>query len=109
MLVRRGPLQKRKPLPAGIRAKLAKATFRAARSAAKNGRCALAEMLLAFGGVDLHASAARARRIGPAIKVLDAGQEGADAGVAIIECRARERSGEGPAATGVSASTARQN
>lgn len=87
---RRNTVPKRR-LPAGIQAKLAGAALRAARAAAENGRCGVAEMLFTFGSLDLRASVTRAQTKGAALKVLDAGMEGADAGKAILDCRDRER------------------
>ena len=85
----------RKP-PAGLQARLARATLRAARSAAEKGRCSVAELLFAFGNVDLQAAGTRVRSKGAMLKALDAGVESADAAKAIIECRQRERSAPSP-------------
>jgi hypothetical protein len=87
---RRNVALKRK-LPAGVQAKLARAALRAARTAAENDRCGVAELLFGFGGGDLGAASARARSKGAVLKVFDAGMEGADAAKAIIECRQRDR------------------
>jgi hypothetical protein len=92
---RRKIVPKRK-LPAGIQAKLARAALRAARTAAENGKCAVAEMLFGVGGGNLQAAAARARGKGAAFKVFDAGKDAADAGKAIIDCRERERAAQIP-------------
>jgi hypothetical protein len=83
-------------LPAGVQARLALGALRAARTAAENGKCAVAEMLFGFGGVDLQGAVTRARTKGALFKSLDAGMEAADASKAIIDCRQRERSSASP-------------
>jgi hypothetical protein len=87
---RKRPAPKRK-LSVSIQARLARGALRAARSAAESGKCAVAEMLFGFGGVDLHGAVTRARTKGAVFKTLDAGMEAADASKAIIDCRKRER------------------
>ena len=86
----------KRKLPASIEAKLARATLRAARTAADNGKCSVAELLFGFGGVDLQAAVTRARTKGAVFKSLDAGMEAADASKAIIDCRQRERAASSP-------------
>ena len=90
---RRKIVSKRK-LPAGIQAKLARAALRAARTAAENGRCGVAEMLFGFGGGNLRAAAARARGKGAVLKTFEAGKDAADAAQAVIDCRERERAAQ---------------
>jgi hypothetical protein len=76
----------KRKLPAGIQARLARAALSAARTAADGGKCAVAELLFGFGGVDLRGAVTRARTKGALFKSLDAGMEAADASKAIIEC-----------------------
>jgi hypothetical protein len=82
----------KRKLPASIQARLATATLRAARTAAENGKCGVAEGLFVAGNMRLQAAAARARTKGAMVRALDAGREAADAGTAILDCRERERS-----------------
>ena len=84
-------LAPKRKLPASIQARLARAALRAARTAAEGGKCAVAEMLFGLGNVDLQAAVRGARTKVAALKTLDAGMEGADAGKAILDCRERER------------------
>lgn len=79
-------------MPAGIQVKLARATLRAAHNAAKSGKCDVAEALFVAGNMRLQAAGTGARTKGAFLKTLDVGMEGADAGRAIAECRASERS-----------------
>ena len=81
----------KRKLPVGIQAKLARGALRAARTAAENGQCALAEVLLSFGNGKLQLATASARTKGAALKVLGAGMEATDAARAVIDCRERER------------------
>ena len=83
-------------LPAGVQAKLARATLRAAHTAAENGKCAVAEALFVAGNVRLQAAGAGARTKGAFLKTLDVGMEGAKVGTAIAECRERQRATRGP-------------
>jgi len=69
------------------RALLAQGTLRAAKRAAENGQCAVAELLLAFSNFGAVGSGASSpRRV---LKALDVGVSAADAAAAILACRAR--------------------
>lgn len=95
ILLRRRLAPPRK-LPAAIQAKLARTTLRAARTAAENGRCGVAEGLLVAGTMRLQAAGRRASTKGAMVRALDAGKEATYTGTAIIECRERERSSASP-------------
>ena len=87
-------------LPAVLQAKLARTALRAARAAADNGKCAVAEFLFGFGTGHLQAASTRARGKAAGLKVLDAGMEATEAGKAILSCRERERAAQAsPGAT----------
>jgi hypothetical protein len=90
-------LVRKRKLPVKFHLRLAGTALRAARTAAESGRCAVAEMLFAFGTGSIKAGTARTRSLGTVRKAIDAATEGTKAVEAISECWARERA---PAAPG---------
>lgn len=80
----------------GVSARLGGGLARAAKSAAEQGRCDVADILLSMAGANVHAAVGRGRggRARPAavVRVMDAVSDTADAAAAVITCRIRAQS-----------------